>query len=92
METISGNFFDISESDIQSAIINIEVISPDGLSVTFKMQKSQQMKCLMSIYSKRQYVHPSNLIFVYRDQLIKQNDTPEILNMGNNNKIYATLR
>ena len=95
MATISGNFFDISKSHInspiESSIINVEVISPDGCIVSFKMHKSQQMKDLIMIYSKRQCLHPLNLKFTYLNQLIKQHDSPESLNMSTSNKIYATL-
>ena len=92
MATTTGNFFDISKSHIDSPIISVQVISPDGGIVSLKMHKSQQMKDLIMIYSKRQCLHPLNLKFTYLNQLIKQHDSPESLNMTTSNKIYATLK
>ena len=67
--------------------INIKVKAQDGTEIYFKIKKTTQLKKLMDAYCTRQGLANNQCRFIFDGERIKDDDTPEILEMENGDEI-----
>ena len=90
---IHGNLFDLTTiNTIPANIINIKIVSPDRCIVHYKIDKTRPFGQLLISYAQRQQININQLQYKYKNSVIKFYNTPETLNINNNDKIYATLK
>jgi len=71
--------------------INVRVVSQDGNEVYFKIRKSTPMKKLMAAYCGRQSVSEDAIRFLVNGQRILPDQTPNSLDLEDNDIIDAVL-
>merc|ERR1711959_733567 len=69
--------------------INIKVKGPDGSEVFFKIKKRTQMKKLMDAYCSRSGQDPKSIRFLFEGERIQATQTPDELEMDENDVIDA---
>ena len=67
--------------------LNIKVKAQDGTEIFFKIKKSTQLKKLMEAYCQRQGLSNNQCRFIFDGERIKDDDTPETLEMDNGDEI-----
>ena len=67
--------------------LNIKVKAQDGTEIFFKIKKSTQLKKLMDAYCQRQGFSNNQCRFIFDGERIKDDDTPETLEMENGDEI-----
>lgn len=67
--------------------INIKVKAQDGTEIYFKIKKTTQLKKLMDAYCTRQGLANNQCRFIFDGERIKDDDTPETLEMENGDEI-----
>ena len=67
--------------------LNIKVKAQDGSEIFFKIKKSTQLKKLMEAYCQRQGLSNNQCRFIFDGERIKDDDTPETLEMDNGDEI-----
>lgn len=72
--------------------INLRVVAPDGGEVYFKIKRNTQLTKLMSAYCDRQALSPNSVRFLFDGQRLKDQDTPDALNMLDNDIIDCVLQ
>ena len=71
----------------QAEQLNIKVKAQDGTEIFFKIKKSTQLKKLMEAYCQRQGLSNNQCRFIFDGERIKDDDTPETLEMDNGDEI-----
>mmetsp|Transcript_6289 Transcript_6289/g.8757 ORF Transcript_6289/g.8757 Transcript_6289/m.8757 type:complete len:97 (-) Transcript_6289:191-481(-) len=72
--------------------INLRVVSQDGNEVYFKIKKHTQLKKLMDAYCQRQAIESNSIRFLYDGQRLQPEQTPQDLEMEDNDIIDAVLQ
>jgi len=72
--------------------INIKVVSQDHNEVLFKISKTTPMKKMMDAYCKKQGIMPTSVRFLFNGERLREGDTPQSLQMENNDIIDAMLQ
>ena len=67
--------------------LNIKVKAQDGTEIFFKIKKSTQFKKLMDAYCQRQGLSNNQCRFIFDGERIKEDDSPETLEMENGDEI-----
>ena len=67
--------------------LNIKVKAQDGSEIFFKIKRSTQLKKLMEAYCQRQGLSNNQCRFIFDGERIKDDDTPETLEMDNGDEI-----
>ena len=67
--------------------INIKVKAQDGTEIFFKIKRSTQLKKLMDAYCTRQGLSANQCRFIFDGERLKDDDTPEKLEMENGDEI-----
>ena len=67
--------------------INIKVKAQDGTEIFFKIKRSTQLKKLMDAYCQRQGLANNQCRFIFDGERIKDDDTPDSLEMENGDEI-----
>ena len=67
--------------------LNIKVKAQDGTEIFFKIKKSTQLKKLMDAYCQRQGLSNNQCRFIFDGERIKDDDTPDNLEMENGDEI-----
>ena len=67
--------------------INIKVKSQDGTEIFFKIKRSTLLKKLMEAYCTRQGLQTTQCRFIFDGERVKDEDTPEKLEMENGDEI-----
>ena len=67
--------------------LNIKVKAQDGSEIFFKIKKSTQLKKLMEAYCQRQGLSSNQCRFIFDGERIKDDDTPQTLEMDNGDEI-----
>ena len=67
--------------------LNIKVKAQDGSEIFFKIKKTTQLKKLMEAYCQRQGLSNNQCRFIFDGERIKDDDTPETLEMDNGDEI-----
>ena len=67
--------------------LNIKVKAQDGSEIFFKIKKSTQLKKLMEAYCQRQGLSNNQCRFIFDGERIKDDDTPQTLEMDNGDEI-----
>ena len=67
--------------------LNIKVKAQDGSEIFFKIKKSTQLKKLMEACCQRQGLSNNQCRFIFDGERIKDDDTPETLEMDNGDEI-----
>lgn len=67
--------------------LNIKVKAQDGTEIFFKIKKSTQLKKLMDAYCQRQGLSNNQCRFIFDGERIKEDDTPDTLEMENGDEI-----
>ena len=67
--------------------INIKVKAQDGTEIYFKIKRTTQLKKLMDAYCQRQGLANNQCRFIFDGERIKDDDTPESLEMENGDEI-----
>ncbi|KAA8524746.1 hypothetical protein F0562_011169 [Nyssa sinensis] len=75
----------------QSTHITIKVKAQDGSEVMFKIKRSTQLKKLMKAYCDRQSVEPNSIAFLFDGRRIRGEQTPDELEMEDDDEIDAML-
>mmetsp|Transcript_6457 Transcript_6457/g.19104 ORF Transcript_6457/g.19104 Transcript_6457/m.19104 type:complete len:95 (-) Transcript_6457:152-436(-) len=70
--------------------INIRVKQDDN-EITFKIKKTTPLKKLMNAYCNRQNLELSQIVFLYEGERIQAEQTPEQLNMSDDDEIDAMI-
>ena len=78
---------DAGAGGAQSEQLNIKVKAQDGTEIFFKIKKSTQLKKLMDAYCQRQGLSNNQCRFIFDGERIKDDDTPETLEMENGDEI-----
>ena len=71
--------------------ITLKVKSQDGNELFFKIRRSTQLKKLMEAYCSRNGVNPSTVRFLFDGQRIQESNTPNDLNLEENDQIDAMV-
>merc|ERR1712216_147912 len=71
--------------------INLKVKGQDGTSVFFKIKGSTPLKKLMDAYCTRQAVAPDSIAFLFDGKRIQPTQTPNELEMEDEDEIDAML-
>ena len=71
----------------QDPHINIKVKAQDGTEIFFKIKRSTQLKKLMDAYCTRQGLSINQCRFIFDGERLKDDDTPEKLEMENGDEI-----
>ena len=71
--------------------INIKVKGQDGTEIYFKIKRTTQLKKLMDAYCSRQGIQANMCRFIFDGERIKDDDTPESLEMENGDEIDAMV-
>lgn len=69
------------------AHINIKVKSQDGAEIFFKIKRTTQLKKLMDAYVNRQGLSINQCRFIFDGERLKDDDTPDKLEMENGDEI-----
>lgn len=80
------------QSEEDSKSINIKVASQDGNEIFFKLSKTTPLSKLMTAYCSRQGVEITSIRFLFDGQRIMQENTPNDLDMENEDVIDAVLQ
>lgn len=67
--------------------INIKVKAQDGTEIFFKIKRTTQLKKLMDAYCTRQGLSSAQCRFIFDGERIKDDDTPDNLEMENGDEI-----
>ena len=67
--------------------INIKVKAQDGTEIFFKIKRSTQLKKLMDAYCTRQGLSANQCRFIFDGERLKEDDTPDKLEMENGDEI-----
>lgn len=67
--------------------INIKVKAQDGTEIYFKIKRTTQLKKLMDAYCTRQGLSNNQCRFIFDGERIKDDDTPDTLEMENGDEI-----
>ena len=67
--------------------INIKVKAQDGTEIFFKIKRSTQLKKLMDAYCQRQGLSGNQCRFIFDGERLKDDDTPDKLEMENGDEI-----
>ena len=67
--------------------INIKVKAQDGTEIFFKIKRSTQLKKLMDAYCTRQGLSANQCRFIFDGERLKDDDTPDKLEMENGDEI-----
>ena len=67
--------------------INIKVKAQDGTEIYFKIKRSTALKKLMDAYCQRQGLGQNQCRFIFDGERIKDDDTPDGLEMENGDEI-----
>ena len=67
--------------------INIKVKAQDGTEIYFKIKRSTQLKKLMDAYCQRQGLANNQCRFIFDGERIKDEDSPDSLEMENGDEI-----
>ncbi len=67
--------------------INIKVKAQDGTEIFFKIKRSTQLKKLMDAYCTRQGLSGNQCRFIFDGERLKDDDTPDKLEMENGDEI-----
>ncbi|CDW73774.1 ubiquitin-like protein smt3 [Stylonychia lemnae] len=67
--------------------INIKVKSQDGTEIYFKIKRTTQLKKLMDAYCTRQGLSINQCRFIFDGERLKDDDTPDKLEMENGDEI-----
>eukprot|EP00051_Salpingoeca_urceolata_P032136 m.14441 g.14441 ORF g.14441 m.14441 type:complete len:94 (+) comp4799_c0_seq1:1404-1685(+) len=73
--------------DEKADYINLKVLAQDNTEVHFKIKRSTPLKKLMDAYCSRQGLDKQNVRFMLDGQRINDTDTPETLDMEDNDAI-----
>eukprot|EP00347_Sterkiella_histriomuscorum_P000970 403373831 len=71
----------------QDPHINIKVKSQDGTEIFFKIKRTTQLKKLMDAYCNRQGLSINQCRFIFDGERLKDDDTPDKLEMENGDEI-----
>mmetsp|Transcript_5040 Transcript_5040/g.12173 ORF Transcript_5040/g.12173 Transcript_5040/m.12173 type:complete len:96 (-) Transcript_5040:85-372(-) len=71
--------------------INLKVKGQDGNIVHFKIKRKTQLKKLMEAYCSRQSLQFDQIRFLFDGNRLRENQTPEELDMDNDDVIDAML-
>ena len=71
--------------------INVKVKDQKGSAVCFKMKKSIKLKKLMQTYCARNGFPQNSIRFLYEGEEIRENDTPQALNMEDGDLIETMI-
>lgn len=77
--------------DSSSEHITLKVKSQDGNELFFKIRRGTQLKKLMDAYCSRNGVNPSTVRFLFDGQRIQEANTPNDLNLEENDQIDAMV-
>ncbi|CAB4379427.1 small ubiquitin-related modifier [Rhizophagus irregularis] len=77
----------IIRTDAVDPFISLRVIGNDRNEMTFRVKKTKPLQKLMEIYSERNGLSIGTLRFLYDGFRIKNDDTPESLEMENGDAI-----
>ncbi|RAL41859.1 unnamed protein product [Cuscuta campestris] len=75
----------------QAAHINLKVKGQDGNEVFFRIKRSTQLKKLMNAYCDRQSVDMNAIAFLFDGRRLRQEQTPDELEMEDGDEIDAML-
>ena len=67
--------------------INIKVKAQDGTEIYFKIKRTTQLKKLMDAYCQRQGLANNQCRFIFDGERIKEDDSPDSLEMENGDEI-----
>ena len=67
--------------------INIKVKAQDGTEIFFKIKRSTVLKKLMDAYCTRQGLNNNQCRFIFDGERLKDDDTPDKLEMENGDEI-----
>lgn len=67
--------------------INIKVKAQDGTEIYFKIKRTTQLKKLMDAYCTRQGLSSTQCRFIFDGERLKDDDTPDKLEMENGDEI-----
>ena len=67
--------------------INIKVKAQDGTEIFFKIKRTTQLKKLMDAYCTRQGLSINQCRFIFDGERLKDDDSPEKLEMENGDEI-----
>ena len=71
----------------QDPHINIKVKAQDGSEIFFKIKRTTQLKKLMDAYCTRQGLAINQCRFIFDGERLKDDDTPDKLEMENGDEI-----
>eukprot|EP00235_Prasinoderma_singulare_P005696 CAMPEP_0119164128 /NCGR_PEP_ID=MMETSP1315-20130426/4057_1 /TAXON_ID=676789 /ORGANISM="Prasinoderma singularis, Strain RCC927" /LENGTH=93 /DNA_ID=CAMNT_0007157245 /DNA_START=73 /DNA_END=354 /DNA_ORIENTATION=+ len=71
--------------------ISLKVKGQDGQEVFFKIKKTAKLVKMMRAYAERQAIAPEAIRFVFDGHRLNENQTPEELDMEDNDEIDAFL-
>jgi len=80
---------DTNEAPVEH--ITLKVKSQDGNELFFKIKRGTQLKKLMEAYCSRNGVNPSTVRFLFDGQRIQETNTPNDLNLEDNDQIDAMV-
>lgn len=75
----------------QSTHINLKVKGQEGNEVFFRTKRTTALKKLMSAYCDRQSVSMESIAFLFDGRRLRENQTPEELEMEDGDEIDAML-
>mmetsp|Transcript_39707 Transcript_39707/g.61977 ORF Transcript_39707/g.61977 Transcript_39707/m.61977 type:complete len:105 (+) Transcript_39707:57-371(+) len=79
------------DGDKSSEHINLKVKGQDGNIVHFKIKRKTNLKKLMDAYCSRQSLQADQIRFLFDGQRLRENQTPEELDMDDDDVIDAML-
>eukprot|EP00898_Chlorokybus_atmophyticus_P006107 jgi/Chlat1/6498/Chrsp45S05987 len=71
--------------------INLKVKGQDGNEVFFKIKRSTALKKLMTAYCDRVSVEPNAIAFLFDGRRLREDQTPDELEMDDGDEIDAML-
>jgi small ubiquitin-related modifier len=71
--------------------INLKVNSQDGIKVSFKIKRNTQLKELMNAHCDQQSIELDSIVFLYDGRQFKAEQTPDELEMEDEDEIDAML-
>jgi small ubiquitin-related modifier len=71
--------------------ITLKVKSQDGNELFFKIKRGTQLKKLMEAYCSRNGINPTTVRFLFDGQRIQETNTPNDLNLEDNDQIDAMV-
>lgn len=89
---MSDNNEEKPEPEVKAATINLKVKTQDGNAVYFKVKKTTSLRKLMDAYCKRVGKSPSDVRFLFDGHRINNDDTPEMLEMEEDDEIDAMVQ